>query len=42
MFILVVCVGIVGGGDGWKFSSNVSKHLRDSCINVYGRKRNLF
>ena len=42
LFILVVCVGTFGGGGGWEYSYSVSKHLRDSCINLFGRKGNLF
>ena len=42
MFVLVVCVGTFGGGGGWEYSFNVSKHQRDSCISLYGRKEILF
>ena len=38
MFILVVCVGMFGGGGGCEYSFNVSKHRRDSCISLSGRK----
>lgn len=40
MFVLVVCVGMLGSGGGWEYSLIFSKHLRDSLINVIGRKGN--
>jgi hypothetical protein len=41
LFVLIVYVGLFGGGGGWEYLFSVSKYLRDSCINLFGRKGNL-
>ena len=40
LFILVVWVDIFRSGDGWAYLFSVSKHLRDSCISLFGKNGN--
>ena len=35
-----VSVGMFRSGGGWKYSFSISKHLRDSFINLFGKKGN--